>query len=53
MQPFQRLVKTADPPEACSVCPMYRLPNNFASYVPGLAGVEWSVFEGKVAGIEL
>jgi len=52
MQAFRGRVNTDDPPEACSVCPMYRLPNNFASYVPGLASAERSVFEGRVARLQ-
>jgi radical SAM protein with 4Fe4S-binding SPASM domain len=47
MQRFRARVNSDDPPEACAVCPMSRLPNNFASYVPGLPEHERQAFERR------
>jgi radical SAM protein with 4Fe4S-binding SPASM domain len=47
MRQFRARVNTDDPPDACSVCPMIRLPHNFASYVPGLSEAERHDFERR------
>jgi hypothetical protein len=47
MQRFRARVNSDHPPEACAVCPMSRLPNNFASYVPGLPEHERQAFERR------
>jgi radical SAM protein with 4Fe4S-binding SPASM domain len=45
MRQFRSRVNTADPPDACTVCPMARLPNNYAAYVPGLPEPVRQAFE--------
>jgi radical SAM protein with 4Fe4S-binding SPASM domain len=47
MREFRRRVNSDTPPDACSVCPMRRLDNNFASYVPGLPEHERARFETR------
>jgi radical SAM protein with 4Fe4S-binding SPASM domain len=47
MRQFRARVNSDDPPDACSVCPMIRLPHNFASYVPGLPEHERQDFERR------
>jgi radical SAM protein with 4Fe4S-binding SPASM domain len=52
MQRFRVRVNSNDPPEVCTVCPMLRLPNNFASYVPGLPEHERQAFERRCRDAE-
>jgi radical SAM protein with 4Fe4S-binding SPASM domain len=47
MREFRRRVNSDTPPEPCTVCPMRRLENNYASYVPGLPEVERQRFERR------
>ena len=47
MHEFRRRVNSDTPPEPCTVCPMQRLENNFASYVPGLSEAERQQFERR------
>lgn len=47
MQAFRKRVNSDDPPDACRVCPIVRLPHNFASYVPGLSEHERQAFERR------
>jgi len=47
MREFRRRVNSDAPPEPCTVCPMQRLENNFASYVPGLSEAERQQFERR------
>jgi len=47
MRDFRRRVNSDSPPEACTVCPMQRLENNVASYVPGLPETERQEFERR------
>jgi radical SAM protein with 4Fe4S-binding SPASM domain len=47
MREFRRRVNSDQPPEACNVCPMARLTNNGASYVPGLPEAERQAFERR------
>jgi radical SAM protein with 4Fe4S-binding SPASM domain len=47
MQEFRTRVNSDNPPDACSVCPILRLPHNFASYVPGLPEHERQEFERR------
>jgi radical SAM protein with 4Fe4S-binding SPASM domain len=47
MRQFRLRVNSDTPPDACSVCPMMRLPHNFASYVPGLAEADRTNFEHR------
>ena len=47
MRDFRRHVNSPNPPDICSVCPMRRLENNFASYVPGLTEPERQAFEQR------
>jgi radical SAM protein with 4Fe4S-binding SPASM domain len=47
MRQFRRRVNSDRPPDACTVCPMERLENNYASYVPGLPEPERQRFEQR------
>ena len=47
MGEFRRRVNSEAPPEPCTVCPMQRLENNYASYVPGLPESERLQFERR------
>jgi radical SAM protein with 4Fe4S-binding SPASM domain len=47
MREFRRHVNSPNPPDICSVCPMRRLENNYASYVPGLSEPERKAFEER------
>jgi len=47
MREFRRHVNSDTPPDICSVCPMSRVENNFASYVPGLTEPERQAFEQR------
>lgn len=47
MRDFRRRVNSDTPPEPCTVCPMQRLENNVASYVPGLPEAERQHFERR------
>jgi radical SAM protein with 4Fe4S-binding SPASM domain len=47
MRDFRRRVNSDTPPDACRVCPMRRLPNNYQSYVPGLSPEARQAFEER------
>jgi radical SAM protein with 4Fe4S-binding SPASM domain len=47
MQAFRTRVNSDNPPDPCRVCPIIRLPHNFASYVPGLPEHERQEFERR------
>jgi MoaA/NifB/PqqE/SkfB family radical SAM enzyme len=47
MGEFRRRVNSDAPPQPCTVCPMRRLENNYASYVPGLPEPERVRFERR------
>jgi MoaA/NifB/PqqE/SkfB family radical SAM enzyme len=47
MREFRRKVNSPTPPEPCTVCPMQRFENNYASYVPGLSEPERQAFERR------
>lgn len=47
MRAFRQRVNSDDPPDACRVCPMLRVPHNFASYAPGLSEPERQAFERR------
>ncbi len=49
MREFRRRVNSDRPPDPCTVCPMQRLENNYASYVPGLPEPERARFERRCA----
>ncbi|MFB9952022.1 radical SAM/SPASM domain-containing protein [Rhizobium puerariae] len=49
MQAFRSRVNTDTPPGPCASCPMYRVPNNFSSYAPGLFGSAREAFERRAA----
>jgi radical SAM protein with 4Fe4S-binding SPASM domain len=44
---FRRRVNSDNPPDPCTVCPMRRLENNVASFVPGLPEAERQRFERR------
>jgi radical SAM protein with 4Fe4S-binding SPASM domain len=47
LREFRVRINSDNPPDACSVCPMLRLENNFASYVPGLSEQDRRDFERR------
>ena len=47
LRAFRARVNSQTPPEPCNVCPVFRFPNNYASYAPGLTIDERDKFEAR------